>query len=380
MTERASAGFSDGIVTRTIVQFCRFLRANSFQVGLQETIDALAVVRLVTITDREAFQSSLRALLCSSREQYEQFDRLFEQFWGDSTETIHLQREDHPSRREMRLIGDEHHRAVEQAGKSHEEGDLTATTGASAEERLRKMDFSEVAASDLPLLEQLCLRLWRQMSERLTRRYRRYGERGRLDFRRTIRSNISRGGEPMTLHYKERKRQKINLVVLLDVSGSMDLYSLFLLRFVYALQQYFERVDSFVFSTRLTDISGALRTHQLSSALQMVAQNVESWSGGTRIGECLAEFNKLHARKLRSRNSLVIIMSDGWDTGEPEALKEQLQAIKRRARKLIWLNPLLGLAEYQPITRGMSAALPFADVFAPAHSLESLLQLEHHLS
>jgi uncharacterized protein with von Willebrand factor type A (vWA) domain len=241
------------------------------------------------------------------------------------------------------------------------------------------MDFSNVSDSDLHLLEELALRLWKQMGERLTRRLRFDDKEGLVDFRRTIRRNIGRGGEPIELSYRWKKRRKTNLVVLLDVSGSMDQYSLILLRFVFALQKHFKRVDSFIFSTRLTHITQALKGNQLTSVLRILSENAHGWSGGTRIGECLEEFNRTYARSSLPRNSLVMIMSDGWDTGDPEALAAELRAIKQRARKLIWLNPLLGMADYQPVTRGMSAALPFADVFAPAHNLESLINLERHL-
>jgi len=160
----------------------------------------------------------------------------------------------------------------------------------------------------------------------------------------------------------------------------MNLYSLFLARFAYTLQKHFRRVHTFVFSTQLVEITEALKARDLPSAFQALSQQAPGWSGGTKIGESLAEFNRLYGRRLLTRDTLLTILSDGWDTGEPEVLVRELKSIRQRVRKLIWLNPLLGLAEYQPVTRGMSAALPYIDVFAPAHNLASLLALERHLS
>jgi len=187
------------------------------------------------------------------------------------------------------------------------------------------------------------------------------------------------GGEPIILAYKGRKPRRNKLVILLDISGSMNFYSLFLVRFAYALQSRFQRMHTFLFSTNVVEISDLLRTCNLPEALQRLSQRPAGWSGGTRIGESLQQFNQLYGRKLLSRDTIFLILSDGWDTGEPDLLAAQLRVVRRRVQKVLWLNPLLGLKEYQPITRGMAAALPYVDVFAPAHNLESLLALERYL-
>jgi uncharacterized protein with von Willebrand factor type A (vWA) domain len=183
----------------------------------------------------------------------------------------------------------------------------------------------------------------------------------------------------MVLAYKGRKPQKKRLVIFLDISGSMNLYSLFLLRFAYALQKHFKKVNTFLFSTGVVEISDLLRARKLSDALTGVSQRAREWSGGTRIGGSLREFNRGAGRRVLSSNTFFIILSDGWDTGAPEVLAAELCKTRSRVQKLLWLNPLLGLKDYQPITRGMSAALPHVDVFAPAHNLESLLALEKYL-
>jgi uncharacterized protein with von Willebrand factor type A (vWA) domain len=254
-----------------------------------------------------------------------------------------------------------------------------AVIGATVHERLKKADFSEVAHIDLADLERISLRLLQQMSQRISRRVRKLAVMGRIDLRRTIHQSISRGGDPIDLAFRKRKLQPLKLVIALDVSGSMNPYSIFFVRFAFALQKYFKRVDTFLFSTQLTEITATLRARKLRDALEALAQQAAGWSGGTKIGESLRELNRIHGRRLLSRETVLMILSDGWDTGDPAILADELGAIKRRVRKLIWLNPLLGMVDYQPITRGMSAALPFVDVFAPAHNLKSLLDLETHL-
>jgi uncharacterized protein len=239
--------------------------------------------------------------------------------------------------------------------------------------------FSTLPQNDLATLEQISLRLFKQMSRRLAGRRRIGASRGQVDLRKTIRRSISRGGEPINLRYRERKPRPHRLVTLLDISGSMSPYSLFLVKFLYALQKHFRHVDTFLFSTGLVEITSLFRTQRLQDALQALSQKPAGWSGGTSIGGSLREFNQFHRRKLRSSDTLFVILSDGWDTGEPSVLATELGAVKRRVRRLIWLNPLLGLKDYQPLTGGMRAALPHIDVFAPAHNLESLLALEKHL-
>ncbi len=365
------------MLTETVVGFCRFLRVNGFDVGIQETMETLRAVRIVTVADRETLKYALRSILCSSQSQCELFDQLFEQYWNPAVPAESLARPRLSATIKAQPLEGKLSRSVSEE-RNESEIEAKETTGAGAQERLTRMDFSRIPSSDLPLLEEVAFQLWKRMSMRLVRRWRLHGSDGPLDLRRTIRHSIGHGGEPFELKYKGRKRKKLHLVTLLDVSGSMELYSSFLLRFLYALHKYFRRVDSFLFSTRLTHISAAMQKKALSALLSALSEDVHDWSGGTRIGECLQEFNRKYARKILTRNSLILILSDGWDTGSPEVLANELRSIKRRAKKLIWLNPLLGLSEYQPLTRGMSAALPFTDVFASAHNIQSLLDLEKH--
>lgn len=181
------------------------------------------------------------------------------------------------------------------------------------------------------------------------------------------------------LAFKRKKIRKPRLVVFLDVSGSMDKYSFYLLRFIYAIQQNFEQVESFLFSTRLSYISDILKRKQLPQTLEELTDCTEGWSSGTTMGNCFQDFNRNYAKYALSRQSIVLILSDGLDTGETEMLRRELGIISQRARKLIWLNPLKGMKDYQPLAKGMQAALPMIDVLSAAHNLDSLLELEKHL-
>jgi uncharacterized protein len=367
---------------KTIVEFCRFARASGIASGVKESLESLRAASLIGVENRQNFKFALRAVLCSTKADWDIFDEIFDAFWSGSATRDIL---DRSKRSKTVREQNSQQENAELAAMAHgsesmaeiEEG--SAVMGATVHERLKKADFSEVKQSDLAELEKISLQLLQQMSLRLSRRIRRLATRGRVDLRRTIRRSIGHGGDPIDLSFRRRKLQPLKLVIALDVSGSMNAYSIFFVRFAYALQKYFKRVETFLFSTQLTEITAMLRARQLRDALESLARHSAGWSGGTKIGESLQKLTRLHGRRVFSRDTVFMVLSDGWETGDPAVLAEELGAIKRRVRKLIWLNPLLGMADYQPITRGMSAALPHIDVFAPAHNLESLLELEGHL-
>ena len=365
----------------TIVEFCRHAREQGLSASVQETLVALEASAALGVSNSEDLKFGLRSTLCSSKDDWDLFDDCFQTFWGGASALPSRTRD---PRKELTSRAKGHNsRSLMATGSgddvSSQLDGSQAIAGASSQDRLTKADFSTLPQSDMAALEQISLRLFKQMSRRLARRRRIGTVRGQVDLRRTIRRSIPRGGEPINLRYRERKPRPHRLVTLLDISGSMSPYSLFLVKFLYALQKHFRHVDTFLFSTGLTEITSLFRTQRLQDALQALSQKPAGWSGGTSIGGSLREFNQLHRRKLRSSDTLFVVLSDGWDTGEPGVLAAELAAVKRRVRRLIWLNPLLGLKDYQPITGGMSAALPHIDVFAAAHSLESLLALERHL-
>jgi uncharacterized protein len=365
-----------------IIEFCQFARSRGLLAGVQQTLAALEATKCVGEARREEFAFALRAALTSSKQEWDLFLQLFDVFWGAPRQSSKAppgkarkgNRSANEPKTSSQVLAT---RAIGEGPAAEDEGKSLA--GASAQQRLQKMDFSDVPGDDLALLEEIASRLFQRMSLRLSRRFRIRELPERVDIRRTIRRSISRGGDPMVLAFQGRRTQKRRLVIFLDISGSMNSYSLFLVRFAYALQKHFKRVASFLFSTEVVEITELLKTADLREALRGLSQNATGWAGGTKIGESLKEFNRQYGRKVLSGESVFMILSDGWDTGEPEVLAEQLWRIRRRVQKVIWLNPLLGLEVYEPVTRGMRAALPYVDVFAPAHNLESLLALERIL-
>lgn len=366
----------------SIVEFCRFLRTHGFSADMRQTITALEAARIIDAPRLHNLRLALQPALCTNREEWERFPRLFLQFWDQPQ----IDPRSVPGKNRKRLqreSSDRDQGSTMFAGQTESEapasdGTQRAVYGASAQQRLRTVDFSEVAAADLPALEEIANRLLRRMMKRLSRRLA-FSTRGlRVDLRRTLRRSVSQGGNLITLAWKARKRARNNFVILIDISGSMNFYSLFLVRFGYALQAQFARVQTFLFSTGVVPISDLLRARTLPDAMRRLSQRAAGWSGGTKIGESLRQFQRLYGRAL-TRDTVFMILSDGWETGDSQLLADQMRAVRRRVFKVIWMNPLLGLKEYQPVTRGMAAALPFIDVFAPAHNLNSLLALERQL-
>jgi uncharacterized protein with von Willebrand factor type A (vWA) domain len=228
-------------------------------------------------------------------------------------------------------------------------------------------------------VEALVDRLARQMRKRAIRRQRHSKTGKKIHLRKTFRNSLRFGGAPMVLNYRERIKRQPRLVLIVDVSRSMSMYSFFFLRFARALVSVFRDVAVFAYHTQLLPITEALRQTDLIRVRNSLTMMSQGWSGGTRIGDSLATFNDKYGQILNSR-SITVIVSDGLDTGEPDYLAAQLARIKPRCRKLVWLNPLLGRNGYEPISQGMQAALPYLDMFAPAHNLNSLQALEPDLT
>ena len=241
-------------------------------------------------------------------------------------------------------------------------------------------DFSTFQAEELSEVMQLINEIGKALATRLSRRTMNSKHRGRIDFRRTMRLSLRRGGEILDLAHYRRRRKRLKLVLLCDVSKSMDLYSSFLIQFIYAFQSVYRRIETFVFSTALHRITEILRSEELYSALDQLSGTVPEWSGGTKIGSSLEQFVSQHGLKLVDSQTVVLIISDGWDTGDVDLLENSMRFLNKQARNVIWLNPLKGSSGYEPTTRGMLAALPFIDIFASAHNLNSLRKLVSHLS
>jgi uncharacterized protein len=376
-------------LTRAMLAFGSMLRASGLPVTTSALMDAVRALEAVDLMDRGEVYLTLRTVLMSRIEEQPAFDRCFEAFWRFHAEEG--QGLDGLVAAVQPLGQDEESApgAVETAREKHaqvalddwEQGEAAddeplEVPGLSDREALMEQDFSTFPAEQLDEVARLTVQIARRLARRVSRRRKPTRRGGVIDLRRSMRANLMKG-EIIELRRRARRRRKVRLVLLCDVSGSMDLYSRFLLQFLYALQNVFGRVETFTFATRLTRVSDLLRGPSYKGALRRLTE-VRDWSGGTRIGESIREFNQTWAR-LVDRRTIVLLLSDGWDTGEPDVLAQEMLTLKRRAARVIWLNPLLGNQSYEPLTRGMAAALPLVDHFAAAHNLNSLRELATHL-
>jgi uncharacterized protein len=364
------------LVARTVA-FCRALREQGFPLGVEHSRDAVRALASGTLESREAARLALRCVLVSRPEDLRLFDELFDDFFSaESAERPKGPSPKFPFPEAPRNDKEEPSLArwLRQGEENPDDDNPEQSPMASDMPALARKDFRDFTDEELSLIEQIAARIARKLAARPSRRWK-AGRRGaRVDLRRTMRSHP----DLTELRFRERRTRKTRIVALCDVSGSMDLYSRFLLQFLYALQGSFARVESFVFSTELRRITESLRERPYASALRGLRNLVPDWSGGTRIGASLSTFESEWGR-LVDRRTVVIVLSDGWDTGDPAELSRALEAIRMRSRRLIWLNPLLGSPGYEPLTQGMQAALPHLSVFASAHNLESLRALERHL-
>jgi uncharacterized protein with von Willebrand factor type A (vWA) domain len=245
---------------------------------------------------------------------------------------------------------------------------------------LERKDLAQFERADIQAAQLILKNMISPFKIGVRRRFRRSKKPGDIDFGRIIKRSLKTDGIPLGLSYKRRKRRPKRLVVLADVSGSMDRYARFVMPFIFGLKGIGARAQVFVFSTSLTPITSILRRFSIDKALEQISQEVPDWSGGTRIGYSLHQFNQGYGEVLLNKRTVVVIMSDGWDLGGRELLKREMEAINQKAYCVIWLNPLAGDAEYEPVCRGMQAALPYVDFFLPAHSLESLKRVGRTLS
>ena len=375
-----------------LVEFVRLARSNNFQVGVAEELDALNVALKCGLGNSMRLRWGLRALLCSDQDDWERFDELYDAFWHPanvqsrySTDAGGLTRKRPDARSTAEESRQEDIRSSDADSQSADASDETddgggTREGASFAASLAKTDFQALTDPDeMRAVEALVDRLARQMRKRAIRRQRHSKTGKKIHLRKTFRNSLRFGGAPMVLNYRERIKRQPRLVLIVDVSRSMSMYSFFFLRFARALVSVFRDVAVFAYHTQLLPITEALRQTDLIRVRNSLAMMSQGWSGGTRIGDSLATFNDKYGQILNSR-SITVIVSDGLDTGEPDYLAAQLARIKPRCRKLVWLNPLLGRNGYEPISQGMQAALPYLDMFAPAHNLNSLQALEPDLT
>ena len=371
------------VAIEDLVLFCRDLRDHGLAVTPAEVITAVNAFRQIDTSDRQETFLSLRSVLTTRVDEFPIFAELFETFWNPSFRKL-VDKETAPTESQLRRRTPRQTDGGLAYFLEHWNRSPASATepvkvpAASDMERSGTKDFTAFTSEELDQLSHLARRIVKRLAKNPSRRWQPVRRGPRLNLRRSLRLSLKTGGELIELAHKRRKSKRTKLIVICDVSGSMDLYSRFLLQFVYGLQNSFAKVESFVFSTTLARITGYLKNRTYQRALDRLSSKVRGWSGGTRIGGSLADFNKTWLKRIDKR-TVVIILSDGWDTGEPEQLAEEMFRLQQRAGRVIWLNPLLGSSAYQPSTRGMQAALPYINVFAPAHDLASLRALESHL-
>jgi len=369
---------------RNIIDFCRLLRDREMLVTPSEVIDAIRTADAVDITDRQEFKTALRSVLTAKPEDIALHDATFDEFWrGRLQELIQERGEDGVATQDDEAQGEDMPQPQvaegddSEASEDEEGMDMPLY---SPVEVLATRDFSCFVPDEMQEIARAIMLVARRLATRESRRYRSTQRGHAIDLRRTMRRNIKYGGTVVELARKKRKIRKPKIVLICDVSRSMDTYSKFLLQFIYALQNTLGRVESFVFSTRLTRVTDYFKSSDIYTALDRIAREVPDWSGGTRIGESLKTFNAEWALRTVNKHTIVLIMSDGLDTGDASVLEHEMEQIQRRAARVIWLNPLLGNDDYRPLARGMSAALPHVNLFASAHNLASLQSLGKHLA
>ena len=369
---------------RAFVEFGHFLRGKGYSTVQTQASDLVQAAAVVGLSAPADFRNAARAVFAGSRSQFVDFDEVFDQFWH-GRRTVQSRKPlggitPHPAReyvdREMLLLDAASRGATASEPENGAPDEGTVRVAAySPIEVLRQKDFGNATSDELIQIRRLIAALRWDIAQKRARRLRPASRAGALDMRRIVRSTLRQGGEPARLFWRRPKIKPRPMVLLCDVSGSMELYSRVLITFAHALQRGLRDVESFVFGTRLTRITRVLRNHQIDEALRRVSKSVVDWSSGTRIGPSLHQFNRTWARRKLSRGAVVLIASDGWDRGDVSLLADEMRYLQRSAFRLIWLNPLLGQPEYQPLTLGMQAALPYVDDFLPVHNLASLEQL-----
>ncbi|MGP1254349.1 MAG: vWA domain-containing protein [Kiloniellales bacterium] len=393
MANRTAGSLQADHLTTRVVGFVAHLRLNDFALGPAETAAALELLGQLDACAPSDVRRGLKTLLTGRQEEWERFDDLFEAYWhgrgrtrqdrSASGHTVASKSrpkvwKDHPLSREEVDAG------RPQAGADADDTDAdegTQRLAATDRQTLAKTDLRHIVdPEELAAAERLAIQLAQALRHRLSRRHRLARNGPRLDLRRTARRNLCHGGEPIELVWRRRPERPMRIVVLLDVSGSMQQYSRYFLQFVKGLVCSWVEADAYLFHTRLIRVTDVLRDKDSIRAVTRLALMTHGYGGGTRIGECLKVFNDRYAKAALGSRSVAIILSDGYDTGEAEALARELKRLRRKARRVVWLNPLLGWRDYAPVARGMAAALPHLDCFATAHTLQALAAVETELA
>ncbi|MFT5182028.1 MAG: hypothetical protein ACI8S3_001915 [Alphaproteobacteria bacterium] len=396
LPEIGDAARPGGKIAANIMHFARVLRAAGLPVGPGKVLDGLRAVETVGLGNREDFYWTLHAVFVNRRDQREIFDQAFHIFWRNPQLLERMSalilpsfvdQEKPPEAEEINrrlaeaLKGDQPDAGEDGDGEDDEpEVTVDAVMTWSAREVLQDMDFEKMSSDELTQAKRAIARMRLPIMEVPTRRFRRDPRGNRIDMRATLRSALRSGGGSIPLQYRKQRRRHPPLVVLCDISGSMSRYSRMILHFMHAITNDRDRVHTFLFGTRLTNVTRYLRYKDVDDALDRVAGAVDDWSGGTRIGHSLHEFNVKWSRRSLSQGAVVLLITDGLDRDAAEGLEDEIIRLHKSCRRLIWLNPLLRYDRYEPKSMGARALLPHVDDFRSVHNLQSLNQLSDALS
>ena len=366
------------ILSANLVAFCRHLRQHDFTIGISEEKDALLAINLVNpFESSENLALCLQATLCKTLFQLKQFPKLYQNYWRELDQAVDSKIREKEEKAEVTkqstkkpslqalknwLHGNKNTETLETA--TYSDGGFGNAT--------EQVAFS---SQEMKAVFQLVQKLVRKIANRRSRRYQTTKKKAILDLKKSIRKNIVRNAEIVDVLYKRKKKDNIKVVLLCDVSRSMELYSRFFIQFMYAFHSLFPKVETFAFATALHHISKELNKNSVNKSLQEVINKIPDWSGGTKIGASLQQFNEAFGHKYLTSKTLVIVLSDGWDTDEVDLVGENMKLIHRKAMKVLWLNPLAGSGDWQPEVRGMKAALPYVDALLPFHNVESLKEV-----
>ncbi len=380
---------SDGRLLANVMHFARTLRAAGLPVGPGKVIDAVAALQTAGIGDRGDFYWTLHAVFVNRPDQRLLFDQAFHVFWRNPDLlkkmlalvlpqiNVDLPRDEGTEM--LRRLAEALHPHQEPRDTGETEIEFDAAMTYSDREQLRKMDFEKMSLDELARAKAAIARLQLPIMDGPTRRYARAPRGARADMRATLRAALRSGGI-IELKRRSPRRRPPPLVVLCDISGSMSRYSRVFLHFMHSITNDRDRVHTFVFGTRLTNITRYLRYRDVDVALDKVAEAVADWSGGTRIGNSVSEFNRFWSRRLLGQGAVVLMITDGLDRDAGTGLAHQMDRLHRSCRRLIWLNPLLRYEGFEPRSLGMKAMLPYVDEFRPVHNVESLETLVEVIS
>jgi len=360
-------------ISANLVSLCRFLRDKGYGISSTEESDAMKALTLLPPSDKQLYHLVLRSAFAKTAYQYSRFEEFLLDYEAQAKravdDKIKSAYEDQPQKTKNKKPSLDALKSWLYNAPTDESIELPTYSN---RESLVTKEFVSMSEEEIQLVIRVLREIGRKIARRKSRLKIKSRRRKTIDLKTTIRKNLRYGLEIRKLHFARRKVKPLKLVVLADVSKSMDLYSRFFIQMIYAFQNSYDKIETFVFSTVLYQISEILDNNDFDQAFSIISERIPQWSGGTKIGACLSDFYENHGHHLLNRKTIVIILSDGWDTGEPDVMKDAMRNIKKLARRIIWLNPLAGHAEFEPEVIGLKSAMPYVDNIYPAHNLLSL--------